>query len=141
MVLDSSIHARRQRGKRWNRIYSDGARGVGSLRGALTGNDARSASIIARFRDVPAPGGWRPSAVAEGPLTRDLEDETLFCLCCDIPAAGRKCRRTSYAVLSGACDLPRMRGSDNGQLARRAVRAWAPRHHWLLGSAIRGSSA
>jgi hypothetical protein len=62
MVLDSSIHARRQRGKRWNRIYSDGARGAGSLRGALTGNDARSASIIARFRGVPAPGGWRPSA-------------------------------------------------------------------------------
>ena len=50
MVLDSSIHARWQRGKRWNRIYSDGARGAGSLRGALTGNDARSASIIARSR-------------------------------------------------------------------------------------------
>src|ERR1700730_228930 len=62
MVFVSSIDARRQRGKRWNRICSDGARGAGSLRGALTGNDARSASIIARFRDVPAPGGWRTSA-------------------------------------------------------------------------------
>jgi hypothetical protein len=35
------IHARRQRRKRWNRIYSDGARCAGSLRDALTGNDAR----------------------------------------------------------------------------------------------------
>jgi hypothetical protein len=47
MVLDSSIHARRQRRKRWNRIYSDGARGAGSLRGALTGNDARL-TVMAR---------------------------------------------------------------------------------------------
>jgi hypothetical protein len=39
-------------GKRWNWIYGDGARGAGSLRGALTGNDARSASIIARFGDA-----------------------------------------------------------------------------------------
>jgi hypothetical protein len=41
MVLDSSSHARRRRRKRWNRIYTNGARGAGSLRGALTGNDAR----------------------------------------------------------------------------------------------------
>jgi hypothetical protein len=41
MVLERSIHARRQRRKRWNRIYSDGTRGAGSLRGALTRNDAR----------------------------------------------------------------------------------------------------
>ena len=42
MVLDRSIPARRQRGIRWNRICGDGARGAGSLRGALTGNDART---------------------------------------------------------------------------------------------------
>ena len=41
MVLDRSIQARRQRRKRWKRIYSDGAGGAGSLRGAHTGNDAR----------------------------------------------------------------------------------------------------
>jgi hypothetical protein len=44
MVLERSIHARRLRGKRWNRIYCDGARGAGSLRGAHTGNDARAAT-------------------------------------------------------------------------------------------------
>lgn len=41
MVLDRPIQARRQRGKRWKRIYSDGARGSGSLREAHSGNDAR----------------------------------------------------------------------------------------------------
>ena len=30
MVLDRPIQARRQRGKQWKRIYSDGARGAGN---------------------------------------------------------------------------------------------------------------
>ena len=41
VVLDRSIQTRRQRRKRWKRIYSDGAGGAGSLRDAHTGNDAR----------------------------------------------------------------------------------------------------
>ena len=50
MVLECTIHARRQRRKRWKRIYTDGARGAGSLRGALTGNDVRLIWRLAKTR-------------------------------------------------------------------------------------------
>ena len=43
------IQARRQRGKRWKRIYSDGARGEGSVRGAHTRNDARLTVMAPEF--------------------------------------------------------------------------------------------
>jgi hypothetical protein len=56
--MERSIHARRQRGKRWNRIYSDGARSAGSLQDAHTGNDAR---LMVMHRSLP-PLGHRAKA-------------------------------------------------------------------------------
>ena len=71
MVLDRSIQTRRQRRKRWKRIYCDGARCAGSLRGEDTGNDAPTAEQAGLKRsrnrfEHPLANDWKPCIRACG---------------------------------------------------------------------------
>ena len=115
---------RRQRWERWNRIYGDGTRGAGSLRGALTGNDART-------RFGTGLGRTRPlSLYVDGPLLARL-----FGQCSD---------QIACVHMFGLFSPPHNAGQDGFPIEfkhpsdlwrpvkARSVSSWIDRSHHLL---------